>query len=202
MPLIETPPDALADIYAKSLYQLADEKGGRGQIEAALAELDDILELARKDKRFGEFLSSRVIPASQRKASIERILKGQCSDLTLRFLGVLNDKQRLGHLPAIVGALDRLVQEKFGRIEVDAYTAQAMAPEEIAGLRDQLRAKLGREPVLHAYVDAGMIGGLKLQIGDQLIDGSIATQLRRLKQQFAEKGAAAMRAKFDRAVEG
>jgi F-type H+-transporting ATPase subunit delta len=202
MPLIETPPDALAEIYAKSLYQLADEQGGRTQVEAVLSELEQLLELARADKRFSEFLASRVVPASLRGGSLEKILKGRCSDLTLRFLRVLNDKNRLGHLPAIAGALDRLVQEKFGRVEVDAYTAQALGPEETSALRDQLRAKLGREPVLHAYVDPSMIGGLRLQIGDQLIDGSVSTQLRRLRQQFSEKGAATMRTKFDRTVEG
>ncbi len=202
MPLIEKEPDALADIYATSLYQLADQAGGRGAIETTLGELEDVLEIARRDKHFSEFLASRVVPASQRAQSLDRILKGRCSDLTLRFLQVLNDKGRLSHLTAIVGAFDRQVQEKFGRIEVDVYTASPASSDELASIRQQLQQRLGREPVLHAYVDAGMIGGLKLQIGDQLIDGSVATQLRRLKDQFAQRGAAAMRAKLDRLIEG
>jgi len=200
MPLIDAQPDALAHIYAKSLYQLADEQGGRGSIEAVLGELEDVLELARQDAKFSEFLSSRVLPVAQRAATLDRIFKGRASDLTLRFLQILNNKGRLGHLPAIVGAFDELVQHKFGRVEVDLYTAGPISPEELRSIREQLQTKLGREPIVHPYVDHGMIGGIKLQIGDQLIDGSIATQLRRLKDQIADKGSAAMRARFDRAI--
>jgi F-type H+-transporting ATPase subunit delta len=202
MPLIDAQPDALANIYARSLYDLADQQGGHGAIESILGELEDVLELAREDGKFSEFLSSRVLPVEQRAASIDRMFKGRASDLTIRFLQVLNQKDRLGHLPAIVGAFDEIVQHKFGRIEVDVYTAGPISAEELRGIRETLRAKLGREPIVHPYVDQGMIGGIKLQIGDRLIDGSLATQLRRMKDQIVDRGAASMRAKFDRTIEG
>lgn len=202
MPLIEKAPDALAEIYAKSLYQLADEQGGRGGVEAVLGELEDVLELARQDPRFSEFLASRVVPAAQREKSLAQIFKGRASDLTLRFLQTLNQKGRLNHLTAIVASFDRIVQDKFGRVEVDLYTASPISPDELRSIREQLQQKLGREPIVHPYVDDQMIGGIKMQIGDQLVDGSIATQLRRLKDQLGVRGMAAMRAKFDRAIEG
>jgi F-type H+-transporting ATPase subunit delta len=201
MPLIDKEPDALAEIYATSLYQLADQAGGRGAVESTLAELDDLMEISRGDPHFSEFLASRVVPASQRSASLDRILKGRCSDLTLRFLQILNTKGRLAHLTAIVAAFDRQVQEKFGRIEVDVYTASPATQDELNSVREQIQSRLGREPVLHAYVEPSMIGGLKLQIGDQLIDGSVSTQLRRLKDQFAQRGAPSVRAKFDRLMD-
>jgi F-type H+-transporting ATPase subunit delta len=202
MPLLEIQPDALAMIYAKSLYQLADEQGGREKVETVLAELEDVLELARHDQRFSEFLASRVVPADRRGHSLEQIFKGRASDLTLRFLQVVNDKGRLSHLTAIVGAFDHLAQEKFGKVEVDVYTASPISPDELRAIREQLQAKLGREPIVHPYVDHTMIGGIRVQIGDQLVDGSFSTQLRRLKDQLGQKGAASMRARFDQAVDG
>ena len=60
MPLTDARPDALATIYAKSLYELADEQGGQTAVENTLGELEDILEIARGDAQFSEFLSSRV----------------------------------------------------------------------------------------------------------------------------------------------
>jgi F-type H+-transporting ATPase subunit delta len=201
MPLIEAQPDALAEVYARSLYELAEAKGGRPTIESSLSELEDILEMARSDPRFSEFLASRVLPLADRSASLEKIFSGRISDLTLRFLQVLNEKGRLGHLPPVVGALDRIVQEKFGRVEVDLYTAQPATREEIDQVKARLQKALGKEPVIHAYTDPSMIGGLKMQIGDRLIDGSIATRLRQFRDQLATEGSAEIRTRVERMID-
>lgn len=202
MPLVDTPPDALSEIYARSLFELAETKGGKATIESCLSELEDILEIARSNPKFSEFLASRVLPVSERSSSLEKIFKGRVSDLTLRFLQVINEKGRLQHLPPILGAFDRLVQEKFGRIEVDVYTATPISTDELRFIREKLQATLGREPILHPYTDESMIGGIKMQIGDRLIDGSLSTQLRRIKDQLATDGSAALRAKAERIIEG
>ncbi len=201
MPLIEIQPDALAAIYARSLFELAEAQGGRELIEGSLAELEDIIEMARADRNFSEFLASRVLPVSDRAASLERIFKGRLSNLTLRFLQIVNEKGRLPHLTAIVAAYDRLVQEKFGRVEVDLYTPAPVSPEEIRAIRDRLREALGKEPIIHPYVDHAMIGGLKMQIGDRLIDGSIATRLRQFRDRLAREGSAEIRANADRMID-
>ncbi len=201
MPLIDAPADALADIYARSLFELAEEAGGASAVESASAELGEVLEIARTDPGFSEFLASRVLPVARRAASLERILKGRVGDLTLRFLQVLNQKGRLGHLPAIAAALDRRVQEKLGRVEVDVYTAAPIGPDALRQVRERLRAQLGREPVVHPYTEPAMLGGIKLQIGDQLVDGSLATRLRRFRDRLATDGAARLRARAERIID-
>lgn len=195
MPLIDTPPDALADVYAKSLALLAEQAGGRDAVERTLGELEVILELARADARFSEFLSSRVLPAADRGRSLRSIFTGRLDDLTLRFLLLLNDKGRLSHLPAIVASLDRMVQEKFARVEVDVTTASPLSPEDLRAIKGRLQAALGREPIVHPYLDESMIGGVRLQIGDRLIDASLATELRRLRDRLAESGPPRLRAR-------
>jgi F-type H+-transporting ATPase subunit delta len=197
MPLIDAQPDALAEVYARSLFELAEARGGRQAIEGVLGELEDILEMARADRHFSEFLASRVLGVADRSQSLERIFKGRVNDLTLRFLQVLNEKGRLGHLVAIASAYDRIVQEKFGRVEVDLYTAAPISPEELRSIRERLQVALKKEPVIHPYVDHAMIGGLKMQIGDQLIDGSVATRLRQFRDRLATEGTAEIRAKAE-----
>jgi F-type H+-transporting ATPase subunit delta len=198
MPLSEAQPDALANIYAKSLFELAEAKGGRATIEACLAELEEILELARANPKFGELLSSRALPAAARSASLDRIFKTRISDLTLNFLQVLNDKHRLAYLPPIAAAFDAIAQAKFGRVEVDVFTVEPIPADQISRLRDQLAAKLAKDVILHPYVDSKMIGGVKFRIGDQLIDGSIETKLRALRDQLNVQGLANLRGKIDR----
>jgi F-type H+-transporting ATPase subunit delta len=201
MPLTEAQPDALAEVYARSLMELAESKGGREAIETSQGEMEDILELARGDAAFSEFLASRVLPVKHRSASLERILKGRVSDLTLRFLQTLNAKGRLSHLPAIAAAYDRMAQDKFGRVEVNVYTASPISPEDLRTIRDRIQQKLGREAIMHPYTDEAMIGGIKFQIGDTLIDGSVATHLRQVREQLMSRGAARFRANFDRMID-
>ena len=201
MPLIDLQPDALAEIYARSIFELAEAKGGRALIEGSLAELEDVIEMARADRDFSEFLASRVLPVTDRAKSLERIFKGRVSDLTLRFLQIINEKGRLPHLTAIVAAYDRLVQAKFGRVEVDLYTPAPVSAEEIRLIRDRLQKALGKEPIIHPYVDHAMIGGLKMQIGDRLIDGSIATRLRQFRDRLANEGTAQIRAQAERMID-
>lgn len=202
MPLIESQPDALAMVYARSLLQMAESRGGRPAVEAALGELEEVLELARGNARFNEFLSSRAIQARKRGESIARVLGGRVSDLTLHFLLVVNAKERLSRLPSIVAALDGLVQEKYGRVEVDVYTAEPLDGEGVRRIQGRLGAILGKDVVVHPYVEDGMIGGVKMRIGDQLVDASVATQLRKMRERLSVEGDAALKAKISRIIEG
>lgn len=195
MPLIESQPDALAHTYARSLFELVDSKGGRGAIETILGQLEDILELARTDASFSEFLASRVVPSGQRSASIKKIFANRADPLVVNFLCVLNTKGRLSHLPAIIAAFDALAQERFGRVEVDVYTAEPLSPDSLNSIRSKLSASLGKDIVLHPYTDAAMIGGVKFRIGDQLVDASVATQLRHMRDTLDSTGAAKLRAR-------
>jgi F-type H+-transporting ATPase subunit delta len=195
MPLTDSPPDALARVYAQSLFELAQQQGGQAVIESTLGELEDIMDLARADPAFSEFLSSRILPAADRAKSLANIFKSRASDLTLNFLRTLNDKGRLNHLPAIAAAYDQIVQNAFGRIEVDVYTASPISAEELNVIRDRLKRALGKDPIVHPYTDNSMIGGLKLQIGDQLIDASVATSLRKLRDRLALDGSEKVRAR-------
>lgn len=201
MPLLNTQPDALARLYAASLFELAQADGGQSRVEETLNELEEILELTRTNFAFGEFLGSRILPVDARARSLETIFKGKINDLTLRFLLVVNQKERLAHLPAIAAAFDEMIQHAFGRVEVDVYTAEPAGEEDLSSIRARLHSLLGKQPVLHAYTDPDMIGGVKLQIGDQLIDASIAASLRRMRDRLAHQGADELRAAADRIMD-
>lgn len=182
MPLIEAAPDALAKVYAKGLFEAAEKQAGRA--EGVLGELEDILELARANDDFSEVLASRLIDADKRDAALVRLFEGRVSAHTLSFLRLLNRKGRLGHLAPITGALDAIVQERFGRVEVDVFTAAPIAQAEMASIRARLTDALGKEVVLHPYTDSSMIGGIKLRMGDQLIDASVRADLSRLRDRL------------------
>jgi F-type H+-transporting ATPase subunit delta len=195
MPLLDSPPDAVARVYAQSLFELASESGGRDTAEQMLGELEDIAELARANPDFSEMLASRVVATGKRDAALTRIFEGKVSPTTLRFLRLLNSKDRLGHLLPILSAFDRVVQESYGRVEVDVFTAAPISPDELRSIRERLSSALGKDVIAHPYTDHAMIGGLKLRIGDQLIDGSVQTQLRNMRDRLTRQGGSTLRSR-------
>lgn len=201
MPLLETPPDALSDIYATSLYEVCQKSGGDKAVQETLDELEAILTMAHKDAAFNEFLASRVLPAKDRARSLRAIFEGKISSRTLTFLLVLNDKDRLGRLPSMYEAFHAKAQEAFGRLEVDVHTAGPISSADLDAIRDRLASALGKDVVAHHRSDPAMIGGLKLRFGDRLVDGSIATRVRRLRDQLTEGGAARVRARVGEMID-
>ncbi|MBX3389022.1 MAG: ATP synthase F1 subunit delta [Phycisphaeraceae bacterium] len=202
MPLSQAKPDALANTYAKSLYAEAFAAGGRERVEALQGQLEDLLEMTRNDKTFNEFLASRVIPTAEREEALKKILGGRIDELLLRFLLVVNRKDRLGHIVPIAAAYDQVVQQQFGRVEVDVITATPIDQGQLGGVKSRLGSALGKEVVVHAYTEPAMIGGVKFRIGDQLIDASVQTSLRKIRDQLNTHGDAAVRGKIDRIIEG
>ncbi len=195
--------DALSGVYARSLYELAEEAGGRDKILEIADEIEQVCELARGDRGFREFLGSPIVDRGRRADALRGIFRERVTDLLLRFMLVLNDRGRLGHLEDIGNAYDRLVHEAFGRVEVDVFTPAPLEPAQLETIKQRVGAALSKEPVVYTYTDPSMIGGLKLRIGDQLIDGSVAARLRRMRHRFLTTGSAAVRENFDRIlVEG
>ncbi len=193
--------DAIAQVYAKSLYELANDAGGRDKIVELAQELEQICELARDDRTFREFLASPIINTKARGESVRRIFDGRITDLALRFLLVLNDKARLRRLESISAAFDQLVHEAFGRVEVDIYTPGPLGREQIETIKQRIQVALNKEPVVYSYTDDQMIGGVKLRIGDQLIDGSVANRLRRLRHKLLTTGGSAVRQRLSEIIE-
>jgi F-type H+-transporting ATPase subunit delta len=187
--------DAVARVYAQSLLELAEAAGGDEKIVEIGGELNAITELIREDPELAEFLRSPIVDSEKRAEALRRIFEGRVSDLVLRFMLVLNGKGRLGEFGAMASGYDQLVNERMGRVEVDVMTVDgSLDPDQLAQLGEKIKAKLGQEPVFHQYADDSLIGGLVLRVGDQLIDGSVRGQLRRMREELLAAGSARVRA--------
>jgi len=174
---------------------------GRARVEQCLDELEQVVELAAAQPGLSEMLATPAITSDQRAKIIANVFKNRVSDTTYKFLQVLNQKDRIGALPAVAASFDELVQEKFGTIEVDVFTAQAATPDMLRELTERLSKTLGKQVVVHAYSEPSMIGGIKIKIGDQLVDASVATQLAKLKDQLTRDGTVSMRSGMGRILE-
>lgn len=196
--IIDQPPEALDKVYAQSLFELAEKEGGRERLESISDEMDQLFEIRGQDPQAAEFLRSRVIPSGVKVEVLRKVFGGRVDDLILRMLLLLARKERLDRVWRVFTAFQNMLDEKFGNVEVDVFTRFPLEQAEVNGLRDRLRAVLKREPIMHAYVDEGMVGGMKLQVGDKMMDASITTTLRRMREQMLEGGANEVRSRMGR----
>ena len=185
--------DALAKVYARSLFELATKAGGNETVLEIADELEQISTLTKQHCEMSLFFSSPAIGETSRLKAIKAIFEDKITTLTLRFLLVLNSKGRLGHLQAISNAYGQLLQESLGKVDVDVFTPTAIDVDSIAHIKQHLVNAIGKEPIIHPYIDNEMIGGIKFRIGDQLIDGSVQTKLRRISASIQAGGSKAIR---------
>jgi len=190
--------DEIASVYAQSLLEVCDKAGGNAVAEACSSELRDLAEIIRSDRKFAEFLKTPIVGNDKRKAALEKIVKGRVSDLVFRFTMVLANHGRAGRIADVADAFDALMQERLGRIEVDMFTVDGKATDDvIATVKARVKEAFKKDAVLHQYSDPNMIGGVKLRIGDQLIDGSVATQLRSMRESVSTRGSTKIRSRVN-----
>ncbi len=176
---------SVAEVYAVALFELADTASA---VDDVREQMDDLAELIRSNPGLRKLLESRVLSATERRDSLQRIFEGNVSDLLYRFIQVVNAKDRLGELLGIAVAYGKFVDVRHGLIEVDAYVAAHLDDAQAQRVTSELGQALGGTIVLHQFVDPSLIGGIKLRIGDKLIDASVATQLRKMKEQIVAAG--------------
>lgn len=190
--------DAVAQVYAQSLFELAEAQGGLEKAGQIQAELVEFVDLVRAEAQLEAFLDSRIISTHHKAESLRRMFgEGRIDDLLLRFLLVLNTKERLSHLRSIAAAMTRLHAERMGRIDVDVYTAEQATEEQLENIRQKIRETMGKDPVLTNHVDPSVIGGIRLRIGDRLIDATVASRLRQIRAALRRAGGDSIAARLD-----
>jgi F-type H+-transporting ATPase subunit delta len=177
---------SLAETYAKGVLLAAQE---RGQADALAEEFDALIDYLQTDGPFAAFLTSAAIDGHRRRDTLGQIFgAGRLSELLLHLLWVLNDRGRLELLQAIAGAYHRELDVLRGRRQVRVTTAVPLSSWQ----KDQIQAAVSRYTTRHAvleeHVQPDIIGGLILELDDQLIDGSIRRQLDDLAAQIRQRG--------------
>jgi F-type H+-transporting ATPase subunit delta len=167
--------------YATSLLELAEEQNQFAPIGQELNQIGEILD---QNPTFGLFLADPAISQAERAKVLGEIFGGKISPLLWNFIGVLNLKNRLALLAKIIPAYDDLLDEKYGKIEVDVTTAHQLSADEAEHVRQRVSAVLKKDAVIHQYVDESLIGGMLLRVQDQLIDASVKSQLETIRQRM------------------
>ena len=188
--------EQIADIYGRALLGAAENAG---RAEEVLEEFEllvtDVLE------RFPELeaiLASALIPHDEKAGIFDRVFGGRLSPLMVSFLKVVSRHGRLDCLRAIHRQTRLLYDHMRGRVHVQLTTATAVGDAAASRIATNLAAVLGSEPILRRATDPELIGGAVLRLGDTVYDGSIANQLRTIRQQMIDRSAHEIQSRRDR----
>ncbi len=177
--------EQVGERYARAFLRAAQHADGVDQLVEELEQF--VAQVLMKHPKIFEVLSSPLISSQERIQLLEKALRGQVSQLVLNFLRVVIDHERMRHLVEIVDAVRRLLDEQRGRVRVWVRTATELTDQQQEQLRQALRQRLGKEPVLSIHVDPSLIGGLVVQVGDTVYDASVTAQLSRLRSQIVDR---------------
>ena len=171
------------EVFAKALVGAAGNDA-----DAIVAELDNfVAEVLVKTPIFSELLASGMVPPEEKAAVLDRVFAGRLSKTLMSFLKVLVEHGRGDSIRGVQRAAHDLLDTLHGRVRVRVTTAAPLDDAAAHRIADSIRRSLGQEPVIERRVDPAVIGGAVYRIGDTVYDGSVATQLQRMRTQLLNR---------------
>jgi F-type H+-transporting ATPase subunit delta len=175
--------------YARALFDVVLKEAG----DPAVGTLqDDVQQLA---DLFSQGLLAQVfgnpgIPVSKKKALAQALLDraGPVPGPLAKLILILAEKDRLTLLPGIAHAYVARLMDHQKIVRGEVTTATPLAPETLRLLEAGLAQATGRTVTLQSRVDPSIIGGVVARLGSTVYDGSVTTQLQKMKQSLVEAG--------------
>ena len=168
--------------YARALFSLALEEGKH---ERTGEELDAVAQAIRASNEARTVVQNPGYTPAQRHALVDVLAKSLSLSLLLtNFLHLLADRHRLAEVPAIARSYAEMMDEKVGRMRATVTSAKPLSDDEVRRVREVLSDLTRRTIVLEARADPRIVGGLIAQVGARELDGSIRTQLERMKREL------------------
>jgi F-type H+-transporting ATPase subunit delta len=173
---------AVARRYAKAL---ADVAAGSQALEPVQDDLRAFVRLLTEQRELRQFIANPAIARKEAVAAVTDIARALgLRPLAVRFLTLLVESGRLGALEPILRAYEEQVDGRLGRVRATVTWAAPLPEAEQAALRQRLAAVTGKTVYLDARTDPALLGGVVAQIGSQVYDGSLRTQLRRMREEL------------------
>lgn len=176
------PNPRLAARYAKSLIDLAGE---RNQLETVYEDMLFLQALCKNSREFTALLRSPVVNPDKKEAIIGAVTNGKVSELTNAFNRLLINKGRESNLPEIIVAFINQYKALKGIHTIKLTTATPVSEEIKKQIINRVQSQSNMQNIdLVTEVKEDIIGGFVLEIGDLLVDASIAYDLNKIKTQF------------------
>ncbi|HBQ85385.1 MAG TPA: ATP synthase F1 subunit delta, partial [Syntrophomonas sp.] len=169
--------------YAEAFFSIARDNN---KIDDYQLELENVVQTIAQVDSLKEYMAHLLIPTAAKKDVLKQLFGEQLSPTTLNFIMMIVDKKRETYLEVIVEEYKDMADEYRNIAKVDLIAAKEVPEEDVKFLAEKLSASTGKTVQLNMKVDPALIGGVKLRMGDQIIDGTVAKKLDMLKEQLLQ----------------
>jgi F-type H+-transporting ATPase subunit delta len=177
--------EELAEVYARALFEAAQEADKLDAVRDQLGEFADALGESRD---LQVFFFSPYFSTDEKVEGLQKVVT-DAEDIVANFLALLLEKHRMPAVFRIRSRFERLWQEENKVLPVQITSAIELDEKTVKNIGDQIGERTGRKVELRSAVDPDILGGLVLQVGNNVLDASIRNRLENLRKQVA-RGAA------------
>ncbi len=169
---------AISRNYAEALLTLATRDGARDAYGALINGLASVLE---KDATFRSFLEAPQVSEGQKSDVLGKALADRAPVHFVRFVQKMVSNRRQMLLAEVAQEFNDLRDAEEGRVHARVTVARALNEADTAALAEALGKALGKVVVPHVAVNAAILGGVVVRVGDTVMDGSVSHRLERLR---------------------
>ncbi len=174
--------------YAEALIDTLESANADAVVEIR-DELDAFVAAVNESSDLANVLHNPSVEAAERASVLKAVLERmQVQDVTSRFLRVLLDNGRMLEVDDIVEAFGQLADERAGSRRARISTARELSADELGRVRQALEKRTGLRLEVDVRVDPDLIGGVRAQVGSMVFDGTIRTELDRLRERLEAAG--------------
>ncbi|HEY1835149.1 MAG TPA: ATP synthase F1 subunit delta [Solirubrobacteraceae bacterium] len=174
--------EELAQVYGRSLFEVAREQGKLDELREQLSQFADALDTNRE---LAIFFFSPYFSTKEKQDALDRALDG-ADEIFLNFLSLLIESHRMPVIFRIRAHYERLWEEENRTLPVEITSAIALDETTTENLGRTIGERAGRTVSLAAHVDPDIIGGIIVRVGNSILDASIRTRLEQLRRHVAQ----------------
>jgi ATP synthase F1 delta subunit len=171
-----------ARVYAEALFDVAKEKGKLDAVRSELAQFADAVD---GNRELQVFFFSPYFSSAEKVAGLKRAVSDVDAEL-INFLELLIEKQRMPEIFRVRRQLDELWKQENRRIDVTVTSAVRLEPAVVEKVGEEIERQTGQKVELSSRVDAEILGGIVLQVGNKVLDASIRSRLEKLRKSVAQ----------------
>jgi F-type H+-transporting ATPase subunit delta len=169
--------------YANALFLAAKDKGSVGKVEKELKLVADAL-LATPALR--SLLAHPSVDVTAKHKMMIEVFGKHVSELVLNMLLLLCDRRRSDIMVDLSAAYTQIAGRELGQAEATVIAAKPLSAQELTNVQTSFSKIIGKEIRLEQKIDAELLGGIRVRIGDTLYDGSVAGKLARIGKELQQ----------------
>jgi F-type H+-transporting ATPase subunit delta len=174
--------EEIAEVYARSLFEVTQDGGDLDRVHDELGEFADALS---ESQDLQVFFFSPYFSSQEKKDGLGKLIEDADENL-VRFLELLAERHRLPVVFRIRRTFDDLWRKENKRLPVTVTSAVELDKDMVEGIGKKIEEQTGQQIELSSKVDPDVLGGLVLQVGNQVLDASVRNRLEKLRKSVAK----------------